>query len=91
MGKAGSPTVIGREKQDGTCLNISELARLNITDAIAYIEGLKLSKEHAHIAEAILREIINRLRFLESVGLEYLSLDRRTATLSGCISAITIA
>ena len=83
MGKAGSPTVIGREKQDGTCLNISELARLNITDAIAYIEGLKLSKEHAHIAEAILREIINRLRFLESVGLEYLSLDRRTATLSG--------
>ena len=78
MGKAGSPTVIGREKQDGTCLNISELARLNITDAIAYIEGLKLSKAHA-----ILREIINRLRFLESVGLEYLSLDRRTATLSG--------
>lgn len=83
MGKAGSATIIGREKQDGTCLNISELARLNITDAIAYIEGLKLSKEHAHIAEAILREIINRLRFLESVGLEYLSLDRRTATLSG--------
>ena len=83
MDKAGSNTVIGRPTSDGTCLNISELARLNITDAIRYIEGLKLSKEHAHIAEAILREIINRLQFLESVGLDYLSLDRRTATLSG--------
>ncbi len=83
MDKAGSPTIIGRPHNDGTSLNISELARLNITDAIAYIEALKLSKEHAHIAEAILREIINRLKFLESVGLDYLSLDRRTATLSG--------
>ncbi len=83
MNKAGSPTIIGRPKNDGTCLNISELARLNITDAIAYIRGLQLSTEHAHIAEAILREIINRLEFLESVGLDYLSLDRRTATLSG--------
>ena len=83
MDKAGSSTVIGRPKNDGTTLNISELARLNITDAIKYIEGLKLSKEHAHIAEAILREIVNRLQFLESVGLDYLSLDRRTATLSG--------
>ncbi len=83
MNKAGSPTIIGRPNNDGTSLNISELARLNITDAIAYIEALKLSKEHAHIAEAILREIINRLKFLESVGLDYLSLDRRTATLSG--------
>lgn len=83
MTKAGSATVIGRPKNDGTTLNISELARLNITDAIDFIDNLKLSKEHAHIAEAILREIINRLRFLESVGLDYLSLDRRTATLSG--------
>tara|TARA_R110002073_G_scaffold104622_4_gene236564 strand:+ start:240252 stop:243362 length:3111 start_codon:yes stop_codon:yes gene_type:complete len=83
MKKAGSDTVIGRPTNDGSILNISELARLNITDAIEYIKGLKLSKEHAHIAEAILREIVNRLQFLESVGLDYLSLDRRTATLSG--------
>jgi excinuclease ABC subunit A len=83
MDKAGSPTVIGRPTNDGSILNISELARLNITDAIEFIDNLTLSKEHAHIAEAILREIINRLKFLESVGLEYLSLDRRTATLSG--------
>ncbi|MFG0246561.1 MAG: excinuclease ABC subunit UvrA [Phycisphaerales bacterium JB052] len=83
MSKAGSPTVIGRPTNEGTILNISELSRLNITDAVKYIEGLKLTKEQAVIAEAIVREITNRLRFLESVGLEYLSLDRRTATLSG--------
>ncbi len=83
MTKAGSQTVIGRPKNDGSILNIAELARLNITDATNFIEGLILSKEHAYIAQAILREIINRLKFLESVGLEYLSLDRRTATLSG--------
>ena len=83
MTKAGSPTVIGRPSEDGTILNISELARLNITDAVKYIEELRLTKEQEVIAEAIVREITNRLRFLESVGLEYLSLDRRTATLSG--------
>ncbi len=83
MNKAGSKTIIGRPTNDGSILNIAELARLNITDAIDFIDNLTLSKEHAHIAEAILREIINRLKFLESVGLEYLSLDRRTATLSG--------
>ncbi|MEX0877134.1 MAG: excinuclease ABC subunit UvrA, partial [Phycisphaerales bacterium] len=83
MGKAATKTVIGRPRDDGTILNISELARLNITDAVKYIEHLKLSTEQQVIAEAIVREITNRLRFLESVGLEYLSLDRRTATLSG--------
>ncbi|MFT5424090.1 MAG: excinuclease ABC subunit A [Phycisphaerales bacterium] len=81
--RTGSLTVIGRPKQDGTILNIAELARLNINDAIEFIDGLKLSKEQAHIAEPILREVGNRLRFLTSVGLDYLSLDRRTATLSG--------
>jgi excinuclease ABC subunit A len=81
--RAFSPSVIGRTRNDGTVLNISELSRLNITDAIAFVEGLKLSEEQKVIAEPILREVGNRLRFLASVGLEYLSLDRRTATLSG--------
>ncbi|KAA0216102.1 MAG: excinuclease ABC subunit UvrA [Leptolyngbya sp. PLA3] len=81
--RAFSPTVIGRPKHDGSMLNISELSRLNINDAIAFIEQLKLSQEHRQISEPILREVMNRLRFLTSVGLEYLSLDRRTATLSG--------
>lgn len=81
--KSRSGSVIGRPRDDGTILNIAELSRLNINDALAYVENLKLSKEQMHIAEAIVREIGNRLKFLGSVGLEYLSLDRRTATLSG--------
>jgi len=82
-GKAFSTNIIGRSKHDGSQLNISELSRLNITDAIRFVEELKLSKEQLVIAEPIVREVGNRLRFLASVGLEYLSLDRRTATLSG--------
>ncbi len=80
---AMSSVVIGRPTQNGTMLNISELSRLTITDAIRFIEGLKLTSEQQHIAEPILREVANRLRFLTSVGLDYLSLDRRTSTLSG--------
>ncbi|MGD1916672.1 MAG: excinuclease ABC subunit UvrA [Phycisphaerales bacterium] len=83
MGRGGSSTVIGRPKNDGSMLNISELSRLTIGDAMACIEGLKLSEEGMAIAEPIVREVGNRLRFLQSVGLDYLSLDRRTATLSG--------
>ncbi len=81
--KAFSGSVIGRLRNDGSMLNIAELSRLTITDAVAYMGGLILSEEHSRIAEPILREVQNRLRFLSSVGLEYLSLDRRTGTLSG--------
>ena len=81
--KAYSQSVIGRSRDDGSVLNIAELSRLTITDALGFVEGLKLSREQRTIAEPILKEVNNRLRFLMSVGLEYLSLDRRTATLSG--------
>jgi excinuclease ABC subunit A len=83
MKKAGSDSVIGRPTRDGTMLNIAELSRVTIPDAAAFAEGLILSKEQRTIADPILKEINNRLRFLAGVGLEYLSLDRRTATLSG--------
>lgn len=76
-------SVIGRPTQDGSMLNIAELSRLTITDAIAFVGGLVLSTEQSTIAEPILKEVYNRLRFLTGVGLEYLSLDRKTATLSG--------
>ncbi len=81
--KAFSDAVIGRTRRDGSMLNIAELSRLTITDAVAFVNGLVLGKEQARIAEPILKEVNNRLRFLSSVGLEYLSLDRKTATLSG--------
>lgn len=86
--KATSPSVIGRpaganETTGLHWINIAELSRLTITDAIAFVNGLKLTKEQTKIAEPIVKEVSNRLRFLSSVGLEYLSLDRRTQTLSG--------
>ncbi|CAG1007894.1 UvrABC system protein A [Phycisphaerales bacterium] len=83
MKQAGSENVIGRPRRDGTMLNIAEFSRLNIVDATEYVENLKLSAEHLVIAEPIIKEIKNRLRFLSGVGLEYLSLSRKTATLSG--------
>ncbi len=64
-------------------LNIAEISRLNINEAVDFIGGLKLSREQRQIAEPILKEINSRLRFLQGVGLEYLSLSRKTATLSG--------
>jgi excinuclease ABC subunit A len=81
--QAFSQSVIGRPRRDGSMLNIAEVSRLNIVDASEFIGGLKLSTEQQRIAEPILKEINNRLRFLRGVGLEYLSLSRRTATLSG--------
>jgi excinuclease ABC subunit A len=80
---ATSDSVIGRPKDDGTLLNIAEVSRLNIVDASEFIASLILSAEQRTIAEPILKEINNRLRFLRGVGLEYLSLSRKTATLSG--------
>ncbi len=77
--RAFSETVIGRPKRDGTMLNISELSRLNITDAIAFVEGLKLSKEQSQIAEPILREVGNRLKSLRG-GASRLSARRRCST-----------
>ncbi|MBL9030754.1 MAG: excinuclease ABC subunit UvrA [Phycisphaerae bacterium] len=84
--RAFSTNVIGRPAGSASArsfLNIAELSRLTITDAVAFVAGLQLSREQGRIAEPIVKEVKNRLRFLASVGLEYLSLDRRTATLSG--------
>ena len=64
-------------------LNIAQMTRLNIRDCTDFIAGLTLTGEQTKIAEPVIKEIAARLRFLSSVGLEYLSLDRRTSTLSG--------
>lgn len=63
--------------------NISEFCDLSITKAIDYIENLKLTDREKIIAEAIIKEILSRLKFLQSVGLEYLTLSRSSGTLSG--------
>ncbi len=65
--------------------NISELSRLEISDLYEWSKTVesRLSPTQAIIAREILKEIRTRLGFLVDVGLEYLSLDRRSATLSG--------
>ncbi len=63
--------------------NIYEVTRLSIQAAYAFFTTLKLSEREEQIAHQILKEIRQRLQFLLNVGLDYLTLDRTTATLSG--------
>ncbi len=63
--------------------NISELTRLSIRDTLAFVESMELSEREVMIAERLLKEIRERLRFLVDVGLDYLSLDRASGTLAG--------
>jgi excinuclease ABC subunit A len=62
---------------------IAETARRNIAEALEFFNGVELSREEAAIADKVLVEIRQRLRFLYDVGLDYLTLDRLSATLSG--------
>ena len=63
--------------------NMAEVTRLNIAEAQRFFDSLKLSPEESAIADKVLVEIQQRLKFLNDVGLEYLTLDRLSATLSG--------
>jgi excinuclease ABC subunit A len=64
-------------------LAIHEFTHFSVKLALQWIEGLELSETDRHIARLILREITERLMFLENVGIGYLSMDRAAATLSG--------
>lgn len=63
--------------------NISELSRLSVTECINFFDTLKLSERELLIGGRIIKEIKERLGFLQSVGLEYLTLSRSSGTLSG--------
>lgn len=63
--------------------SLPEIGRMTIAEAIAFLRDLPLSGARALIAKELLKEINARLGFLESVGLEYLTLARSAATLSG--------
>ncbi len=62
---------------------IHELTGLPLRDAVKFFRELVLVRREAEIADRILREINDRLSFLSNVGLDYLTLDRTSATLSG--------
>jgi excinuclease ABC subunit A len=64
-------------------IGIHELCRYSVADAITFLDGLELPPVQQHIADRIVREIHERLRFLADVGLDYLTLDRSSASLSG--------
>ncbi len=63
--------------------NICEVTQMSAKDSLAFFERVKLSEREEHIARRVVKEIVERLRFLVDVGLDYLTLDRGTATLSG--------
>ena len=62
---------------------ITEVCKLTVKEARAFFSTLQLSEGHMRIADRILEEIRTRLQFLDEVGLDYLTLDRLTSTLSG--------
>lgn len=64
-------------------INISDLCKKSVVDALEFIQNLELSEKDKIIGAEIIKEIIERLNFLKSVGLSYLTLSRSSGTLSG--------
>jgi len=64
-------------------LSIHEITAMSVTEALGFFSKLTLGKRERTIADRILKEIIERLRFMNEVGLGYITLDRPSATLSG--------
>ncbi len=63
--------------------NIMEFCDMSISEAVEFVETMDISEQHRKIAAEILKEIRGRLTFLANVGLDYLTLSRAAATLSG--------
>ncbi len=64
-------------------INIGELSKMSVKDALSFINNLKLTEREMIIASRILKEVRDRLNFLNKVGLDYLTLDRSSLTLAG--------
>jgi len=63
--------------------NLCEICALTVEDGLKFFDQVQLSRQEAEIAEKVLDEIRERLKFLNDVGLDYLTLDRLSSTLSG--------
>lgn len=64
-------------------LNIAEAAKFNIKQAIGFFSKLKFDGFKKEVADKIIREILRRLNFLNDVGIDYITMDRKASTLSG--------
>lgn len=74
---------LGGDGKKNLGINIVAFTEMTVTEATKFIDGLKLSKQQHEIAWPALREIIERLQFMNNVGIQYLTLSRRANTLSG--------
>ena len=89
MSEVSCPVCKGRRLRDEYLAvtvgdkNISELTDLSVKDGLQFFSDLKLSEHDNFVGERIIKEIKERLGFLGSVGLEYLTLSRSSGTLSG--------
>lgn len=63
--------------------NIAQVTALSVVDAMVFFDSLALTPRQTEIAKRVIKEIVDRLRFLHDVGLGYLTLDRSSASLSG--------
>ncbi|GHS91954.1 UvrABC system protein A [Alphaproteobacteria bacterium] len=77
-----------RLKPEALCVkiqgkNIAEITNFSVEEAFDWVHSLELSEKQQHIAEKVLQGILDRLKFLKNVGLDYLTLSRSSNTLSG--------
>jgi excinuclease ABC subunit A len=79
-GRRLKPEVLAITVADKSIMDICELS---IDDAFTFVDSLSLSEQHMHIANLVLKEVCARLKFLQDVGLNYLTLLRGATTLSG--------
>jgi len=79
----GSGSAGGTSGQKDLGKNIVDFTSMTVKEASEFVSSLKLSKKDQDIAWPALREIIERLQFMNDVGIEYLTLNRRANTLSG--------
>lgn len=64
-------------------LNIAEVSKFNIKQAVDFFSNLEFSGFKKEVADKIIKEILRRLHFLNDVGIDYITMDRKASTLSG--------
>ncbi len=89
MGREECPACHGArlKPEAAACLvgdgSIVEVTRMSVREALTFVRELPLTDQEQHIAGDVLKEVNHRLRFMVEVGLDYLTLDRQSGTLSG--------